>query len=81
MGVMTATFGGIVRDVLCAEVPLILQREIYATAAALGAGVYVAALTLGLLPWLAALLAVAAGFSLRAVAILFGLSLPGFADR
>src|SRR4051794_39240057 len=34
MGVMTATFGGILRDVLCAEVPLILRREIYATAAA-----------------------------------------------
>ena len=33
MGVMTATFGGILRDVLCAEVPLILRREIYATAA------------------------------------------------
>ena len=31
MGVMTATFGGIIRDVLCAEVPLILRKEIYAT--------------------------------------------------
>lgn len=81
MGVMTATFGGIVRDVLCAEVPLILQREIYATAAALGAGVYVAALAFDLLPWLAALLAVTAGFGLRAVAILRGLSLPGFDAR
>ncbi len=37
MGVITATFGGLVRDVLCAEVPLILRREIYATAAAVGA--------------------------------------------
>jgi len=37
MGVMTATFGGVIRDVLCAEIPLILRREIYATAAAAGA--------------------------------------------
>jgi uncharacterized membrane protein YeiH len=42
MGVMTATFGGILRDVLCIEVPLILRPEIYATAAALGAITYVA---------------------------------------
>jgi uncharacterized membrane protein YeiH len=34
MGVMTATVGGVVRDVLCAQVPLILRRELYATAAA-----------------------------------------------
>lgn len=41
-GIMTATFGGLIRDVLCGEIPLILRREIYATAAAIGAGTYVA---------------------------------------
>ena len=35
MGVMSASFGGIIRDVLCAEIPLILRREIYITAAAI----------------------------------------------
>ena len=36
MGVMTATFGGLIRDVLSNEIPLILQREIYASACAAG---------------------------------------------
>ena len=41
MGVMSGVAGGIVRDLLCAEVPFIFRREIYATAALLGAIVYV----------------------------------------
>lgn len=36
-GVITATFGGAVRDILCDEIPLIFRREIYATACILGA--------------------------------------------
>ncbi|MCP4181757.1 MAG: trimeric intracellular cation channel family protein, partial [Hyphomicrobiales bacterium] len=38
MGMMTATFGGVIRDVIRNEVPLIFRKEIYATAALLGAG-------------------------------------------
>lgn len=37
MGVMTGCFGGVLRDVLAAKEPLIFQRDIYATAALLGA--------------------------------------------
>src|SRR6478752_906744 len=36
MGVITATFGGVIRDVLGAESPVVLSREIYVTAALLG---------------------------------------------
>lgn len=36
MGVMTATFGGLIRDVLSNEIPMILQREIYASACVIG---------------------------------------------
>lgn len=38
MGVMTATAGGMVRDMLSSQVPLILQREVYASACLVGAG-------------------------------------------
>ena len=41
LGVVSACFGGIVRDVVCAEVPLILRREIYLTAAGAGAAAFV----------------------------------------
>jgi uncharacterized membrane protein YeiH len=36
-GVITATFGGALRDILCDEIPLIFRKEIYATACVLGA--------------------------------------------
>ncbi|MFA7521720.1 MAG: trimeric intracellular cation channel family protein [Halothiobacillaceae bacterium] len=41
MGIMTATFGGLIRDVLAGELPLLLHREIYASAALAGGIVYV----------------------------------------
>jgi uncharacterized membrane protein YeiH len=41
MGAITGVLGGAVRDVLCGETPLILRREIYATAAVAGATTYV----------------------------------------
>lgn len=42
MGMMTATFGGVIRDIIRNEVPLIFRKEIYATAALLGAGLMLA---------------------------------------
>jgi uncharacterized membrane protein YeiH len=36
-GVITATFGGVIRDILCNEIPLIFRKEIYATACLVGA--------------------------------------------
>lgn len=80
MGVLTASFGGIVRDLLAGEPSILLRREIYVSAAALGAGAYVALTLFGLSLWPAALIGAAAGFGLRAVAITTGLSLPGYRD-
>jgi uncharacterized membrane protein YeiH len=78
LGTLSATFGGILRDVLAREVPLVLRREIYVTAAALGATVYVAAAFAGLPATWCALAGVAAGFALRAFAILRDWTLPSF---
>jgi uncharacterized membrane protein YeiH len=47
LSALTAAGGGIVRDVLAAEIPTVLRREVYATAAATGGLVYLAALPLG----------------------------------
>jgi uncharacterized membrane protein YeiH len=78
MGVLTASFGGIVRDLLAGEPSILLRREIYVSAAALGAGTYVGLTLLGLSLWPAALIGAAAGFGLRAIAISTGLTLPGY---
>ena len=81
MGVMTATFGGLVRDVICNEIPLILRKEIYATAAALGAGVHVALGAAGAAAPAPGIAGFAACFVLRALAIRFRLALPTYRPR
>lgn len=81
LGAMTATFGGVVRDVLAGETPLILHREIYVTAAAVGAAGYVLLNALGVDAVTATLIAAWAAFVLRALAIAFDWSLPGFPTR
>lgn len=79
MGVLTATFGGIIRDVL-AEHPSILQRrELYISAAIVSAALFVVARELGVVAAWAAAVAVMFGFGVRAGAILQGWSLPAFA--
>lgn len=81
LGMVTATFGGIIRDVLCAEVPLMLRREIYATAAAAGALAYVLLVGAGIGRLAATVLAFAVGFGIRAVALRWNLSLPAYKAR
>ena len=78
MGIITATFGGIIRDVLGGEVPLILRKEIYVTAALLGAATFVTAMHIGLPRSLALGLGFAACFALRALALRYGWSLPPY---
>lgn len=80
MGVITGVAGGIIRDVLAHEESIILRREIYATAALLGAVTYL--LMLNVLPRDGAMLAgFAAAFALRALALMRGWSLPPFRGR
>ena len=80
MGVLTASFGGVIRDLLANEPSVLLRREIYVSAAALGAGSFVVASAAGLPPLLAGALGVAAGFTLRAFALGFDLALPGYRE-
>lgn len=40
IGVMSASFGGVIRDILCNEIPVIFRKEIYATACLIGAITY-----------------------------------------
>lgn len=76
MGVVSATFGGVIRDVLTGRVPLILREEIYATACVAGGLLYLvlrtAQVPTGYLEGIAILFVVA----LRIVAVRFHLSMP-----
>jgi uncharacterized membrane protein YeiH len=77
MGVITATLGGIVRDILAHQPSILLTREIYVTAALVGAVVFVAAVGLGFGQAAAAVLGLAAGLGLRGGALVWGWTLPG----
>ena len=81
MGTLTATFGGILRDLFAGEPSVLLRREIYITSAVLSATVFVAAAGLGVDAVLAGLVAFLCGFVLRAGAIARGWTLPGFGGR
>ena len=79
MGVLSASFGGIVRDVLAGEPSVLLRKEIYVTAAVLGASLFVVLRLIGMPePW-AGVLGAVAGFWLRGGALRYGWTLPGFA--
>lgn len=75
-GVLSAAFGGVLRDVLVNDVPLIFREDIYALAALFGAGVYVGLGWLGLSEQWSAPVAALAAFTLRGCAIHYGWRLP-----
>lgn len=81
MGVITACFGGIIRDVIGKEDSIIFSHEIYVTAAVLAALSYVTLHSLGAPRELSVALSVAAGFGLRAGALAWGWSLPRYRPR
>ncbi|MFK7860292.1 MAG: trimeric intracellular cation channel family protein [Granulosicoccus sp.] len=81
MGLLSATFGGLIRDVLCNEIPLILRNEIYATAALCGAFVYIILESFSLPYASAELGGICACFLVRALGLSRGLSLPSYRPR
>ncbi len=78
MGMLTGVAGGVVRDILCGEIPVILRQEIYATASLLGGITYVTILALGAPSGIAAIAAITAALALRLSALHWHLSLPVF---
>lgn len=76
LGAITATGGGVIRDVFLSRAPFVFNESVYGTAALLGA--FVTGLTLKLTgnTKLALLLGFIAGFGVRCIAIMFDLHLP-----
>ncbi len=81
MGVITASFGGILRDQMAGEPSIVLQREIYITAALVGAAAYTGLVMAGLPVMMAAVPAAAAAFAIRGGAMRFGWSFPTYKAR
>jgi uncharacterized membrane protein YeiH len=77
-GVITATFGGVLRDVLCNQVPKLFQptQPLYATCAFIGAWIYIAMYNLGTIRPLGLIVCITITFLLRVLAVRFDLRLP-----
>ena len=77
MGVITATFGGVLRDIACNEIPVIFRRtELYATCAFFAAGVYWLERVLQMGHIVSVTSAIVIAFVLRMAAVRFNLRLP-----
>lgn len=76
LGIVSGVGGGVVRDILGAEIPLILRQDIYALAALLGSAACVAVVRLGFSTSIAAVAGVIATVALRLVALKFDWHAP-----
>jgi len=78
MGVMTGAIGGISRDILCNEQPVVFQSSLYATVSWLGSVLFITLLSLQIDITLSALISGMSIFIARLLAIKFNISLPKF---
>ncbi len=76
LGMLTGVGGGVLRDILAAEVPLILRSEIYAVASMLGALIIIIAAQIGFSGVLVEIIAAIATFMLRMVSVRRGWRIP-----
>jgi len=78
LGTITACFGGVIRDVLLNQVPLIFRKEIYASACIAGGILYYLLLKLDLSGAIVQAACILAIVAIRIIAVTFDLSLPSF---
>lgn len=76
LGVITIIVGGIIRDMICNEIPLVLQQEIYISAALTGGILYFALHNLGVTEWVTDIATMSTIFTLRMLAIRYDWKFP-----
>ncbi|MER2508363.1 trimeric intracellular cation channel family protein [Amaricoccus sp.] len=77
-GLVTGCAGGVLRDVLCAEIPLLFRAELYATVSVLTSAVYLAGRQTAMPSDFALIAAMVCGLTLRLLALRHGWSMPKF---
>lgn len=81
MAVMTSIAGGIMRDMICNEIPLVLQKEIYISASIIGSVLYLALLHFGVADWVRETVTLISIFGIRMLAVRFDWHLPSIQLR
>ena len=77
-GMITGCVGGVLRDVLCNDVPLLFRSELYASVSVVAGALYVGGLRAGLPHDPVMIVAMAAGLALRLLALHYGWNMPKF---
>ena len=80
-GMITGCAGGVLRDVLCNDIPLLFRRELYASVSLITGGLFLAANHLDLPPFWAMMSAMAVGLTLRMLALRLNWQMPRFVYR
>lgn len=78
LGAMTGTFGGVIRDILCNEIPVIFRKEIYATASIVGGLAFIILYELGVKQDVIYLATSITIILIRLVVVKYKISLPSF---
>lgn len=76
LGTMTACFGGVIRDILCNEIPVIFRKEVYATICIAGGGIYFVIMQFPVNSEIAYAVAIVSIIVMRLLAVKFKISLP-----
>lgn len=74
--VVTGVFGGLLRDLICRQPPLVLHEELYASIALLASGLYLALLEFGVSDVVSTVVTLVVGYTLRMAAVRFKWRLP-----
>lgn len=77
-GMITGCLGGVLRDILCAEIPLLFRSELYASVSVITGGLYVAGLYLELNHDIVMFSAMAIGLTIRLLALRYNWNMPKF---
>ncbi len=81
LGTLSACFGGVIRDILCNEIPIIFRKEVYATACILGGSAYFLLLYTPLSTNLVVIISGTIIIVARLFAVLFKVSLPSIYSK
>ncbi|NMS37813.1 trimeric intracellular cation channel family protein, partial [Vibrio parahaemolyticus] len=75
---VTGVFGGLLRDLICRQTPLVLHEELYASVALIASGMYLALLEFNVPDVTATIITLVTGYMLRMAAVRFKWRLPSF---